>query len=635
MNISAPPSLLPDPNAGLAPDLAPVPPNGKAPGHATPHPKIPLAGGDAKGCHPDPGPDTPENRAGRVPVYDAWSPQDFAKLLNEFQATATTADGPVAATDPAAAQTEMAPRGLHNFRIRAARTPARPTAAKILPSCEGAARPATAGPAADAPALPGSPAETAAPEKAPENAGAAACARASDNTRRSPTVPARNPHLANGASVPGLAASAASPATAPTATPGAPHPGQSAWRQSGTQNTPGDRSRPDPAGSPVTARALQLPDPASPQAPALAQRGWSTPPGPNPAPAAGPPPAPPIPEPQRPQPVPASHVKIVSPVPGETRAIAGPAPELAFAARLVESAADPPQGTGAGEAAVDAVSPNRPSPKTGAANGMPEFFSLKADPEGAPGRQPGTEEPRAPLADAASSETQAARSASPAAAIQKADNGGAADDRRGPQKPEMAPELSGKVPAAADPHANRLTALPWLPDGRASQSAAGAPPPIRRMDAAEGLARAIHGDSGEPVAAQAPGAARDITLRLSAQNQPAVDVRVVERAGEVRVAVRSSDAQLAESMRAGVSQLAEHLEQRGFQTEIWHPQPLRTGGGSQPGFHQQEDSHASGRGFSDGGERQSRRHPERGRQPLWLEELEKGLNQSTNRSVIS
>jgi hypothetical protein len=50
-----------------------------------------------------------------------------------------------------------------------------------------------------------------------------------------------------------------------------------------------------------------------------------------------------------------------------------------------------------------------------------------------------------------------------------------------------------------------------------------------------------------------------------------VDVRLIERSGEVRVAVRTPDAQLAGDLRANLSTLATRLEQSGFRAETWHP----------------------------------------------------------------
>jgi hypothetical protein len=46
---------------------------------------------------------------------------------------------------------------------------------------------------------------------------------------------------------------------------------------------------------------------------------------------------------------------------------------------------------------------------------------------------------------------------------------------------------------------------------------------------------------------------------------------LAERSGEVRVEVRTPDAQLAGALRAGLPALATRLEQTGFRAETWHP----------------------------------------------------------------
>jgi hypothetical protein len=64
--------------------------------------------------------------------------------------------------------------------------------------------------------------------------------------------------------------------------------------------------------------------------------------------------------------------------------------------------------------------------------------------------------------------------------------------------------------------------------------------------------------------------ARDIQLQLN-QGEQRVDVRLSERSGEVRVAVRTPDPQLAGALRNDLPELSARLEQTGFRTETWHP----------------------------------------------------------------
>jgi hypothetical protein len=73
---------------------------------------------------------------------------------------------------------------------------------------------------------------------------------------------------------------------------------------------------------------------------------------------------------------------------------------------------------------------------------------------------------------------------------------------------------------------------------------------------------------GTPKSAAVP--AREIQLQLH-QGEQRVDVRLIERSGEVRVAVRTPDAQLAGDLRTGLPALATRLEQSGYRAETWHP----------------------------------------------------------------
>lgn len=126
---------------------------------------------------------------------------------------------------------------------------------------------------------------------------------------------------------------------------------------------------------------------------------------------------------------------------------------------------------------------------------------------------------------------------------------GASLDSGGGQDPEF-------VPAA-----------PGSPSGVPSQEAAGA-----QADAAPTPAP---GPSPATTIRNAPGTsepagpvAHDIKLELSGAG-PRVEVRLVERAGEVHVAVRTPDGRLAEAMRDDLPALAARLEQSGFHGNEW------------------------------------------------------------------
>jgi len=73
-----------------------------------------------------------------------------------------------------------------------------------------------------------------------------------------------------------------------------------------------------------------------------------------------------------------------------------------------------------------------------------------------------------------------------------------------------------------------------------------------------------------PVAPR-PAAAHDIKLQLAGQGDQKVEVRVSERAGDMRVEVRTLDSGLAGNLREDLPALVSRLEQTGFRAETWHP----------------------------------------------------------------
>jgi hypothetical protein len=67
-----------------------------------------------------------------------------------------------------------------------------------------------------------------------------------------------------------------------------------------------------------------------------------------------------------------------------------------------------------------------------------------------------------------------------------------------------------------------------------------------------------------------PSSGSDITVRI-ADAERGTDVRFVERAGEVHVSVRTSDSAMAQTLRSGLNDFADRLEQGGIRTEMWRP----------------------------------------------------------------
>jgi hypothetical protein len=121
---------------------------------------------------------------------------------------------------------------------------------------------------------------------------------------------------------------------------------------------------------------------------------------------------------------------------------------------------------------------------------------------------------------------------------------------------------------------------------------------------------------------------KDLLLQVGQSSQERVELRVVEREGELHVAVRTGDADLAHGLRQGLPELVDHLDQGGFRTEAWRP----TGVVSSPEPSSQTPSRSSESRNADSQPQSGWSQQERGQRdhnqsnrPKWVEELEGNL----------
>jgi hypothetical protein len=143
--------------------------------------------------------------------------------------------------------------------------------------------------------------------------------------------------------------------------------------------------------------------------------------------------------------------------------------------------------------------------------------------------------------------------AHPAPRVHKPEAGAAVGDDPSPERQD----------GTANAPARALTAAPEIAARNESRVEARKvePAPERPAEAAQPAAPA-HPTAVEP-------AARDIRLELSGTGQR-VEVRLEERAGEVRVSVRTPDGALADTLRDHLPTLSARLEQSGFRADQWH-----------------------------------------------------------------
>jgi hypothetical protein len=129
---------------------------------------------------------------------------------------------------------------------------------------------------------------------------------------------------------------------------------------------------------------------------------------------------------------------------------------------------------------------------------------------------------------------------------------------------------------------------------------------------------------------------KQISLQVGEARQERVEVRVVERAGELQVAVRANSPQLTQGLRQGLSDLVGRLDQSGFHAEAWRPGA--TAGAVQGPAEMRQESTQSQRDNSQGqpGSFQQGRqqgNPNQSHRPQWVEELEGNLVGRGERSI--
>ncbi len=122
--------------------------------------------------------------------------------------------------------------------------------------------------------------------------------------------------------------------------------------------------------------------------------------------------------------------------------------------------------------------------------------------------------------------------------------------------------------------------------------------------------------------------ARQISLKLIGEDAAKVSVDVSEKGGKVQIAVRSSDPELAKSLRSDLGDLVGRLESKGFKTEAWVPATSRHATGAAA---EQSDSNGSGypRDAGSGTNQRQSRQGQNGsnqrQQARWMAQLEQTI----------
>jgi len=102
------------------------------------------------------------------------------------------------------------------------------------------------------------------------------------------------------------------------------------------------------------------------------------------------------------------------------------------------------------------------------------------------------------------------------------------------------------------------------------------------------------------------------------------------------VMVRTSDAEMAQTLRGGLSDFVGRMEHTGIRAEVWRPGPdaAQSQADSQnQQFEQHSDSGGSGSGKNQHGSQEREDSRQQADKPRWVEELETSLAQPGSQAI--
>jgi hypothetical protein len=190
------------------------------------------------------------------------------------------------------------------------------------------------------------------------------------------------------------------------------------------------------------------------------------------------------------------------------------------------------------------------------------------------------------------------------------------------QPKDSAPDTVAQTPALHEP-------APVMPVERPSAANnIHAAERLAEVTATPSAARATELESRPNSAKTAP--LKEITVTLPGNSEKPLDLRIVDERGKLHVEVRTSDTQLASSLRDNVGDLVDKLDHAGYRTESLaahediRPAEAATGGNNAGGNgarNQSADQDSTG---GQGGGQSGQQHQQgqgRGNRPRWLEEI--------------
>lgn len=125
---------------------------------------------------------------------------------------------------------------------------------------------------------------------------------------------------------------------------------------------------------------------------------------------------------------------------------------------------------------------------------------------------------------------------------------------------------------------------------------------------------------------------RDIQVQVGGGPQERVDVRLVDRSGELHVAVRSGSDELTHDLRQGLTELVGKLETNGYRTEVWRPGTVSAAPVSAE-VSQSSDRHdRESQAYQGWNQNDSKRERQDQQKPRWVEDLESSVSSGARKS---
>ena len=203
-----------------------------------------------------------------------------------------------------------------------------------------------------------------------------------------------------------------------------------------------------------------------------------------------------------------------------------------------------------------------------------------------------------------------------ASAWKKNQHEGAAHDETGDQPGASAQTGAHEAPAMPSPVTPASALLTAPPPTPATPKA-----PLRALEVPPA-----------PEPSTSPSQLKDLSFRIQQADGSAVQLRVTQHSGELRLAVHAANADLSQGLRESLGDLTKKLADGGFRAETWRPGVAASPAPAQTNTSQNQDTNRNGsdaRQQQGSGDQSSEQREQRQPRPRWAEDFEGGLLSAT------